>query len=256
MDWLQPALADMRSRLETAKNTWVEYLAGEPQRLTRFRELAKALKARADELGNHQLVRLFDVVVLVSTRLPDPYPAGGQFVMLEMATAFLLAESILDAFTAPPVDLEQQVVLVNGWLLDAATAKADNAPPPGLRNDLVQQFNQTQLRGSKVAKEIISNLHRSKRSWTAMHATRPGANSCPRYGPACVRSMAHSWGWVHAVDRASVPLRGNDRGVRAGGPSVREQGHGLIAEGLSSLGLFLEPCLRGRPPEAQAVNRT
>ncbi len=28
MDWLQPALADMRSRLETAKNTWVEYLAG------------------------------------------------------------------------------------------------------------------------------------------------------------------------------------------------------------------------------------
>ena len=253
MDWLQPALADMRSRLETAKNTWVEYLAGEPQRLARFRDLAKALKARADELGNHQLVRLFDVVVLVSTRLPDPYPAGGQFVMLEMATAFLLAESILDAFTAPPVDLEQQVVLVNGWLLDAATAKAGNAPPAGLRNDLVQQFNQTQLR-AQVAKEIISNLQqieeildgyaRDPAKRDQLSALRPSLRQI--HGALVVLGFTQSTELLSQCEEMIADC------ASAGRPHDSKH-MDWIAEGLSSLGLFLEPCLRGRPPETTAV---
>ncbi|HSQ03281.1 MAG TPA: hypothetical protein VLN59_04560, partial [Burkholderiales bacterium] len=154
MDWLQPALADVRSRLEAAKNAWLEYVGGATQKLPRFREFVKGLKARSDELGSHELVRLFDVIALVSTRLPDPYPADSQSVMLEMATAFLLAESVIDGFSHPPADLEQQIMLINGWLLDAASGKSDGVPPQGLRSDLVQQFNEIQLR-NQVAKEIL-----------------------------------------------------------------------------------------------------
>jgi chemosensory pili system protein ChpA (sensor histidine kinase/response regulator) len=253
MDWLQPALADMRSRLETAKNTWVEYLGGESQRLMRFRELAKALKARADELGNHQLVRLFDVVVLVSTRLPEPYPSGSQFVMLEMATAFLLAESVIDTFTAPPVDLEQQVVLVNGWLLDAASGKANATPPAGLRNDLVQQFNQAQLR-AQVAKEIISNLQQIEEVLDAYSRDQAKRDALPGLRPSL--RQIHGALMVLGFTQSTELLKRceemiDDCASREDAPPAEVMD--WIAEGLSSLGLFLEPCLRGRGPEMRAV---
>ncbi|MGE5525411.1 MAG: Hpt domain-containing protein, partial [Rhodospirillaceae bacterium] len=252
MDWLQPALADMRSRLETAKNTWVEYLGGESQRLARFRELAKALKARADELGNHQLVRLFDVVVLVSTRLPDPYPAGSQLVMLEMATAFLLAESVLDTFTSPPVDLEQQVVLVNGWLLDAASGKASAAPPAGLRSDLVQQFNQAQLR-AQVAKEIISNLQQIEEVLDGYARDVSKRDALPALKPSLrqIHGALMVLGFTQSTELLSHCERMIDDCTTQSVPPADVMD--WIAEGLSSLGLFLEPCLRGRGPETGIV---
>jgi chemosensory pili system protein ChpA (sensor histidine kinase/response regulator) len=254
MDWLHPALADMRSRLDTAKNTWVEYLSGEPQRLARFRDLARALKARSDELGNTQLVRLFDVVVVVATRLPDPYPAGSEMAMLEMATAFLLAESMLDAFTSPPPDLEQQVELDNCWLLDAAAGKSAGRPPEGLRRGLVQQFNQTQLR-AQVAKEILANLRHIEevldgyaRDAAAKRGELPALAPELRqiHGALTVLGFADASALLDACDAMIVECATGDDAHAA-------EDMDWIAEGLSSLGLFLEPCVRGRAPESRAV---
>src|SRR2546428_6774681 len=38
------------------------------------------------------LIKLLDAIALVATRLPDPYPPKSQFMVIEMASAFLLAE--------------------------------------------------------------------------------------------------------------------------------------------------------------------
>jgi chemosensory pili system protein ChpA (sensor histidine kinase/response regulator) len=255
MDWLQPALADVRSRLEAAKSAWLEYVSGASQKLQRFREVVRALKARADELGSHELVRLFDVIALVATRLPDPYPPDSQSVMLEMATSFLLAESVVDGFSHPPADLQQQIVLINGWLLDAASGKSTSVPPAGLRPDLVQQFNEAQLR-NQVAKEILNNLQEIEQA-ADTYARDPNQ-------PDALAPLYPKLRQIHGA----FALLGMGRGLevlsyvqelvdRLAAPDAAYNAEDMdwIAEGVSSLGMFLEPCMRGRAPDASALDR-
>src|SRR5947208_16273080 len=78
-------------------------------------------------------------------------------MIIEMASAFLLVESVLDHFGSPPADLEQQIVILGGWLLDSAKGKSNGQPPAGLRADLVQKVGGLQIR-AQVAKEALSNL--------------------------------------------------------------------------------------------------
>jgi chemosensory pili system protein ChpA (sensor histidine kinase/response regulator) len=69
MDWLQPALADVRSRLEALKGMWLQYVSGEAKSAVRFREQVASFKSKAGELGNPHLVRLLDAIAVVATRL-------------------------------------------------------------------------------------------------------------------------------------------------------------------------------------------
>src|SRR5205809_228794 len=150
-DWLQPVLSDARSRLDALKSVWQQYVTGEPKSVLRFRELVSSFKTKAGELGNKHLIKLLDPIALVATRLPDPYPPKSQFMVIEMASAFLLAESVLENFARPPADLQQQIGIMGGWLLDAAQGKSTGEPPAGLRADLSQQIGALQLR-AQVAK--------------------------------------------------------------------------------------------------------
>src|SRR5207249_12162629 len=88
-----------RSRLDALKSVWQQYVTGEPKSVLRFRELVSSFKTKAAELGNKHLIKLLDATALVATRLPDPYPPKSQLMVIEMASAFLLAESLLENFT-------------------------------------------------------------------------------------------------------------------------------------------------------------
>src|SRR3989442_14565246 len=78
-------------------------------------------------------------------------------MVIEMASAFLRRESVLESSTRRPADLQQQIGIMGGWLLDAAQGKSTGEPPAGLRADLSQQIGALQLR-AQVAKEILANL--------------------------------------------------------------------------------------------------
>src|SRR5262249_44287895 len=139
MEWLEPALYDMHSRLDALKATWVQYVAGEPKAATRFRELVAAFKTKATPLGNQHLVKLLDAISLATKPLPSP-PRASQYMVIEMASAFLLVESAVDHFTSPPADIEEQIKIMGGWLLDAAMGKSSGQVPAGLRADLSEQI--------------------------------------------------------------------------------------------------------------------
>src|SRR6185503_15354569 len=64
---------------------------------------------------------------------------------------------ILDTFGSPAADLQQQVGLLTGWLIDAANGKANDSLPEGLRPELVQEIGAMKLR-AQVAREILINL--------------------------------------------------------------------------------------------------
>ena len=253
MDWLRPALDDMRSRLEALKSAWVQYISGERVSAPRFRELIASFDAKAKELGNQHLAKLLDAISLVSSRLPDTYQRTNQFMVVEMASAFLLAESIINNFTDPPADLEQQIVIMGGWLLDAAKGKPSGGAPPGLRPDLSQQIGALQLR-AQVSREIFANLKHIEQTLDAfardaakrdlLQGLKPylrqihGALVILRFQEA-VKVLSICEGMIAECAKADHTRTSRDMD--------------WIAEGLSTLGFYLDPCLRGNEPTDQAI---
>jgi len=253
LDWLEPALYDMHSRLDALKGAWVQYVAGEPKAAARFRELVAAFKTKAMPLGNQHLIKLLDAITLVTKHLPSKPPSQGHFMVIEMASAFLLVESVIDHFTSPPEDVEQQIGIMGGWLLDAAMGKSSGEVPAGLRADLSEQIGALQLR-ARVAKEILANLQqveqvldgfaRDPAKRDALPGLKPflrqihGALMVLRFEPAArVLGLCETMiGKCAEANYAGVP-----------------EDMDWIAEGLSSIGIFLEPCLQGREPAEHAI---
>ena len=254
MEWLEAALYDMHSRLEALKSAWVQYVSGEQTSAARFRELLAAFKAKAGELGNQHMTKLLDAMVLVAKHLPDPYPRQDQYMVIEMASAFLLVESVIDNFTSPAADLEQQIVILGGWLLDSAKGRSSGEPPAGLRADLVQKIGALQLR-AQVAREITANLQHIEQVLDAFArdpARREALDSLGPYG-----RQIHGALKVLGFERAAEVVTICEQMIAACAVvELRQAAEQLdwIAEGLSSVGFYLAPCLNGREPAEQAID--
>jgi chemosensory pili system protein ChpA (sensor histidine kinase/response regulator) len=253
MDWLGPALADMRSRLEALEGMWLHYVSGEPKSAARFRELVASFKAIAGEVGSAPLAKLLEVIALVSTRLPDPYPQQNQFMVIEMASAFLLAESLIENFTSPAADTEQQIGIMGGWLLDAAKGRSTGEPPAGLRADLSERIGALQLR-AQVAKEIAANLQHVEKVLDGF--ARDPAKRDTLEGLSPHLRQIHGALMVLSFEGAARALATCERMIAACAEpdhAGTDEDMDWIAEGLSSIGFFLDPCLQGREPAEQAI---
>ncbi|HEX2197841.1 MAG TPA: Hpt domain-containing protein [Burkholderiales bacterium] len=254
MEWLEAALYDMHSRLEALKSAWVQYVSGEQKSAARLRELVASFKAKAGELRNQHMIKLLDAIALVAKHLPDPYPRQNQYMVIEMASAFLLVESVIDHFTSPPADLEEQIVILGGWLLDSAKGSSTSEPPAGLRADLVQKIGALQLR-AQVAKEIIANLQHMEQVLDAF-ARDPGKrDSLEGLGPYArqIHGALKVLGFERAAEAVGIceNLIGACAALR---PKPAAEEMDWIAEGLSSVGFYLAPCLNGREPAEQAID--
>jgi chemosensory pili system protein ChpA (sensor histidine kinase/response regulator) len=232
----------------------VQYVSGEQKSAARFRELVASFQAKAAELRNQHMIKLLDAIVLVAKHLPDPYPRQNQYMVIEMASAFLLVESVIDHFTSPPADLEQQIVILGGWLLDSAKGRSTGEPPPGLRADLVQKIGALQLR-AQVAKEIIANLQHMEQVLDAF--ARDPAKRDTLAGLAPYGRQIHGALKVLGFERAAEAVAICESLIDACvvlEPQQAAEEMDWIAEGLSSLGFYLGPCLNGREPAEQAID--
>jgi chemosensory pili system protein ChpA (sensor histidine kinase/response regulator) len=253
-EWLEAALYDLHSRLEALKSAWVHYISGEHKSAARFRELVASFKAKAGELGNQHLIKLLDAIVVVTKHLPDPYPRHNQYMVIEMASAFLLIESVIDRFGSPPADLEQQIVILGGWVLDAAKGKSNGEPPAGLRGDLLQKVGGLQLR-TQVAKEISANLQHIEQVLDSFARDPSKRESLEGLGPYL--RQVHGALKVLEFHRAAEATAICENMIAACALAELEQANeemDWIAEGLSSVGLYLGPCLQGREPNDQALD--
>ena len=248
IQFLEVALYDLHSRLDALKSAWVRYVSGEKSSAGQFRDLVTSFKAKAAELGNAHLIKLLGAIALVAARLPDPYPRQNQFMVIEMASAFLLAEHVIDHFTAPAVDLDRQIVLMGGWLLDAQNGKSTGEPPAGLRPELTQQIGALQLR-SQVAKEILANLQHLEQVLDAFARDASRRDTLP--GLETHLRQVHGALTVLGFARAAEVIRLCERMIGAcANPGYALAAHDMdwIAEGLSSVGMYLAPCLHGHEP--------
>lgn len=253
----QPLLDDARTRLENLKELWTEYVAGEPNRLAHFRELVGPLTQKARDLGNLPLLQLLLAISNSTAQLPDPYPLDGQVMSLEMASALLMAESIVSHYHDLPPDLEQQVGIMKSWLAEAVTGKIATATPPGLRADIVQKANDEKLRMA-TAREIIKNLQQVEKVVEA-YASDPAKR--PTLAPltATLRQVQGVFEVSNQKRAARLALACQhliERCARTTVGSPGEAGRDIewLAEGLGCLGFYLDPCLHGKEPNERAIN--
>jgi chemosensory pili system protein ChpA (sensor histidine kinase/response regulator) len=249
---LEASLFDMHSRLEALKRAWEQYVSGERDKARVFRDRVADFKAKTKDLGNQHLIKLLEAIALVATKLPDPYPRQEQRMVIEMASAFLLVEHVIDHFSSPAGDLEAQIVIMGGWLLDAAKGKSTGEPPAGLRSDLTERIGALQLR-AQVAKEILANLQHTEQVIDAFardatkRATLAGLQPYLRQMHGALSVLGFP-GAAQAVGICESLILAQTRGEGTGPGDVD-----WIAEGLSSVGFFLEPCRHGQDPQEEAI---
>ena len=109
---------------------------------------------------------------------------------------------------------------------------------PGLRAELTQQISAMQLR-AQVAREITANLQQVEQVLDAYARGTAARDALPALAP--LLHQIHGALAVLGLDRAGEVLAACDAMMHAPGEIDMD----WIAEGLSSLGFYLEPCLRG-----------
>lgn len=251
---LKPILDDITSRLDNIKDTWTQYAAGEPRRLAHFRDLLAPLTEKSRVLECAPLTQLLEAISLATAGLPDPYPLDGQVMSLEMASALLMAESIVLNIDELPDDLLQQVGIMRSWLAEAAQGKLATTPPPGLRADIVQKVNDANLRIA-TAREILKSLGQVEKAVEAFARDRGQPESL-----APLTSILHQVNGVFLVSNqkraarlTTVCQRLIERCANPANTGITQDIE-WVAEGLGSLGFYLEPCLQGKLPAERAVN--
>jgi chemosensory pili system protein ChpA (sensor histidine kinase/response regulator) len=247
LDSLQPAIEDARSRLQALKGAWQQYLIGEGAGAARLREITASLQEQASALLNPHFTRLLDAIAVAAAALPDPRPDDDQRLIIELPAAFMLAENILESFGKAPGDLEAQVDILSAWLTEAAAGRSTGKPPAGLRAELTQQISAMQLR-AEVAREIAANLQQVEQVLDAYARGTGARDTLPALAPQL--RQIHGALAVLGLERASEVLAACDAMIQAPGEIDMD----WIAEGLSSLGFYLEPCLQGREPREQAID--
>jgi len=246
---LAPVLDDMRRRLAAIEDAWARYTAGSGEHLRRLREEVTGLKTIARDLGHYRLVRLLDIVSLIASKLPDPYPKDNEILALEMAAAFLFMEGMLDHFTSPPADIDQQVAVMVGWLLDAVKPRGNVAKSGGApRDDITQRQQFTQIRG-QVAHEILENLRQVEQTIDQI-ARDPAARDAIATLEPPVRQIAGALKML-GLNRANGVLSACLHLMKLSvseDPTLTRASLEWVADGLSCLGFYLEALKRGENP--------
>jgi len=245
---LQPVLDEVREKLRKLRKFWRQYIAGEPKTRDVIRERSRTLQPKAKPLQSAHLDRLLGAIAQAADRLPDPRPRESDEMLVEMAAAFLLADHILDTFGSPAADLDEQVGLLTGWLIEAANGKASSLPE-GLRPELVQEIGAIRLR-AQVAREILINLQHVEQALDRFARGHAGVKDMQPL--AAQLRQIHGALSVLRWERAVGILERCEELVSAlapGSPDID-----WLAEGLSSLGLYVTPCLDGREPRESPLN--
>ena len=175
-------------------------------------------------------------------------------MVIEMASAFLLIETVIDHFSSPPPDLDEQIVILGGWVLDAAKGKSNGEPPARLRGDLLHKVGRLQLR-TQVAREICTNLQHIEQVLDSFARDPSQRQSLEALGPYL--HQVHGALKMLAFERAAEAVNICENMIAACVLAELEQATeelDWIAEGLSSVGMYLAPCLQGREPTDQALD--
>lgn len=246
---LAPVLDRMRQNLERIEQTWSRCAEGTPGSLPTLREEILTFKDAARDLGHYRLVRLLDIVSMIVSKLPEAAALDSDGLSLEMASAFLFMEGMLEHFTDPPPDIDLQVTVMAGRLLDAVKPNSRHSAMSGTpRDDITQRQHFVDIR-NQVVGEILENLLRVEE--IVDQAARAPDTSARLSGVEKPLAQAAGALKMLGLNRASGVLAACTQLLRACASDRDAWKFDTLqwaADGLSCLGFYLDALRRGGAP--------
>ncbi len=154
---LRPILDRLRSTLMEANDIWREFCAGHQESLASLLEYIDWLSHQAQQTECAPLVKLIDAINSTVTFLHDQPQDASEELAMEMATALLLVESIIDDFNKLPPDLSQQIDVI-ATRLHGITVGNVSALPHVPAFTVLESTSQEKELLAQVAQEILTNL--------------------------------------------------------------------------------------------------
>ncbi|PXW86464.1 chemosensory pili system protein ChpA (sensor histidine kinase/response regulator) [Nitrosomonas sp. Nm84] len=155
---LQPILDRLRSTLMQTNDIWREFCAGHQESLVSLLEYTDWLGHLAQQTECVPLGRLINVIGDTVAYLHDQPQDTSEELAMEMATALLLVESIIDDFHNLPADLPQQIDTLASRLHQITVDNRGNELPNRPAFNAIDSRTQEKELLAQVAQEILTNL--------------------------------------------------------------------------------------------------
>lgn len=253
---LNPILERLRSTLMQTNDIWREYCAGQEDSLTSLSEYVDWLCLQANQTECAPLIKLIEAIGNTVTYLhAQPHDMSEELAM-EMASALLLIESIIDDFNKLSPDLPEQVDNVVSRLLGiAAKDVAISELPAAPSFDTIASKTQEKELLNQVCQEILLDLGQIEHILDQSFF-EPGLRSELSRLPGLIKQVSGALVMLmldqantllgyckNLIDKLSIP-----------GYDIVESEQILLVDGLSSLGYFVEAYRSGRPDSHQIVD--
>lgn len=248
-EMLRPVLEEMRSALAGAKDAWLKYTAGKKDNLALLLARAAKLKQLAIQIKHQPLEKLIAVIGAAAAQLRNQPEVMGETLALEMATSLLLVENALDNFTRLSPEFPRQVEAITARLRSAALGKWDESQLPGIPGlDEAGRKAQERELLAQVSHETLANLKQAEQTLDGFFRDPAKRSELPVLSPL-LKQISGILAML-GLERANALLIAcHDLVTKFSSPDyeIRQLEQVRLAEGLSSIGFFMEALKNDRP---------
>lgn len=252
---ISPILDKLRATLLEANDIWREYCAGHQESLISLRENIKQLQQLSQQAQCVSLEKLANGISQAVIFLHDQQEDINEELAMEMATALLLAESIVDDFNQLSADLPQQVEAVTARLQQVTLSSGDRSVDLNhLPFNIIDNRKQEKALLAQIAQEIQTNLGLIENTLDAfffepekrLELTKLATLFKQISGAFVVLELERANNLLDLCQNLVVKLLDPEH-------KIIEAEQILLVDGLSSLGFFIASLTNGRPDSYQIV---
>lgn len=248
---LRPILDRLRDTLMQANDIWREFYAGHQESLVTLQEYVDWLSHQARQTECAPLVQLIDAIGDTVAYLHDHPQDTSEELAMEMATALLSVESIIDDFYKQPADLPQQIDVIVSRLRGITQGNANDLPPVPSFKTLESEVQEKELQ-AQVAQQILINLAQIESILDKFFfepAQRDELSLLPDLfqqisGTLVMLDLERAHSLLHLCKSLVGKLSEPDHDI-TGAEQI------LLVDGLSSLGFYIEALRSGQPGSEQ-----
>ncbi|MDO9064156.1 MAG: hypothetical protein Q7U25_02975, partial [Sulfuricella sp.] len=257
---LQPLLRELKELLTPVKELWLKFTAGHKESLKNLQEPMSRLVEKSRALDSRPLHDLLAQTQALAAAQPaqDGQGGAGEALAIEVATALLLAENVLENFAQFDDESAKQMEIQTRRMSAVLSGRPEEIAAAGIPSlGDISRKAQEKLLLAQVAHEIQANLRRIEEVLDAFFrdtARREGI-------PSLESALKQISGALTILDLGKA---GKLLGIchssiqRFADPAYEPSPQELegVAEGLSSLGFYLEEVQHGRADAENIISRT
>ncbi len=254
LERMKPTLRELAELLAAAKESWLKFTAGNKDVLKIFQDHASRAAAKGRGLEHAALAALLDQIAAAAAAVSAGESGVADNVSMEMATALLLAENAVEHFARLTDEFDHQAA-VQGRRL-AAVMRGESLE--GIESvpllDEMSRKAQEKLLLNQVGTEIQSNLRHIEQVLDAFfrdHSKRADIGGLGSYIKQIFGALQ-----ILELERAADLLNACQALItQFADPAYQPQQRDmeLVAEGLSSLGFYVEAVQHGRPDAFEII---